>query len=104
MTVSSSPLSRRRFMALGSSAALSLPVYGKSVLGANERVRFALIGCGGRGRDLVSRFIQVPQTQLVAVCDPDTQHMDSLVRKLEKGSKDTKGISGIEKIQGTFRN
>ena len=39
------------------------------VLGANDRVRVALIGSGGRGQYVMSLFQQVPSTEIVAVCD-----------------------------------
>lgn len=60
--------SRRRF--LGASA-VTAASYSR-VLGANERVRIALIGCGGRGR-YVARFMrEAPGAAFVAVADVRT--------------------------------
>jgi len=39
------------------------------VLGANQRVRLALIGCGGRGRTVARNMIQVDGAEYVATCD-----------------------------------
>ena len=40
--------------------------------GANDRIRFAVIGCGGLGRrSHIGRFPQGVNTEIVYVCDPD---------------------------------
>jgi predicted dehydrogenase len=76
------PISRRRFVAStaaglvgasgvtkGAPAQASTAQSTANISGANERVRVAVIGCGGMGRSHVSNFLQVPGTQIVAVCD-----------------------------------
>lgn len=39
------------------------------VMGANDRVRLGLIGCGGRGRYVGNFMSQAPNVEFVAVCD-----------------------------------
>jgi predicted dehydrogenase len=39
------------------------------IRGANNRVRIALIGCGGRGRYVARGMKEAPDTEFVAVCD-----------------------------------
>jgi predicted dehydrogenase len=59
------PISRRTF-----AGALAMTALSQSrILGANERVRLALIGCGGRGRDVFGTFLKQPDVEPVAVCD-----------------------------------
>ena len=41
------------------------------VAGANDRIRVALIGCGGMGRSDLRDFVKVPGVQCVALCDVD---------------------------------
>jgi predicted dehydrogenase len=41
------------------------------VAGANDRVRIALIGCGGMGRGDLRDFVKLPGVQCVALCDVD---------------------------------
>jgi predicted dehydrogenase len=41
----------------------------KRILGANDRVRLGLIGCGGRGMDVATAMRKAPGTEYVAVCD-----------------------------------
>jgi predicted dehydrogenase len=60
---------RREFGAcLGATAALA----------ASDRVRVALIGAGGRGRDLVRNAAAVPGVELAVVCDPDRLRRDRM--------------------------
>jgi predicted dehydrogenase len=41
------------------------------VAGANDRIRIALIGCGGMGRGDLRDFVKLPGVQCVALCDVD---------------------------------
>jgi predicted dehydrogenase len=38
-------------------------------LGANDRVRLGIIGCGGRGRVVMREMLRTPNTELIAACD-----------------------------------
>src|SRR5438128_296582 len=69
---SSKPLDRRKFF--GSAAAMSLSAAGYgSVVGANDRLGVAFLGCGGRAQahiDLVNRLAKDGKAVApVAVCD-----------------------------------
>lgn len=39
------------------------------VAGANDRIRIGVIGIGGRGRDHVQSFLQIPSAQITGLCD-----------------------------------
>jgi predicted dehydrogenase len=76
--------SRRQFLhTLGATALATLPSIG--AVGANDRVRLGLIGCGGRGTSLYKQFRELKQVEFVAVCDPDTVHMDRIAAMVRKG-------------------
>jgi predicted dehydrogenase len=64
-------MQRREFLQSAvATAATSVGVLaGRQVLGANERVRVALIGCGTRGMAVARLMRQVPDFAFVAVCD-----------------------------------
>lgn len=65
-------MKRREFInqAVGGAAVISSTALSrKRVSGANDRVRLALIGCGGRGLQVADLMRQVPDTEYVAVCD-----------------------------------
>ena len=40
-------------------------------VGANNRIRAAIIGCGNRGRAVAREWIEHPDTTFVAACDVD---------------------------------
>src|SRR5262252_7833202 len=72
-------LNRRSFIrnVTGSAAALAgSSVFPPSVLGANDRVRFGLIGAGGRGMDIFKHALKSPNTQAVAVADVYTRRQE----------------------------
>lgn len=62
------PLTRRVFMK--TSAAATLWAKG-SVLGANNTIRLALIGCSGQGVGNLRDCLKMPDTKAVALCDVD---------------------------------
>jgi predicted dehydrogenase len=68
-------LTRRRFIQAGLCTTLATALHGQQIIGANNRVRIALIGCGGRGHSLIKQFTIIPGVELVAICDADTAQM-----------------------------
>ena len=48
------------------------------VLGANDRVRFGLIGAGGRGTAIFKAALKAPNTQAVAVADVYSRRLDAI--------------------------
>ncbi len=63
-------MSRRDFMqsaAVGASA-LAVGLSGKAIA-ANEKVSLAWIGCGGRGKYLLRRALEIEDIRVVAACD-----------------------------------
>jgi predicted dehydrogenase len=54
------------------------------VLGANDRVRVALIGAGGRGRDLLHNASAVAGVEVAVICDPDENRMRQMAAEAEK--------------------
>lgn len=68
------PFSRRKFLktaALGT-ASLGIPtIIPASAFGANDRVRVAVIGVNGRGKDHISGFSKLENVQVTTLCDVD---------------------------------
>jgi predicted dehydrogenase len=46
------------------------------MLGANDRIRLGLIGCGGRGRGVMGTFIKTTQVDVTGVCDVYADRID----------------------------
>jgi len=76
---------RRQFLAGSARSAAALYLGGvagglihpRTILGANERVRFAMIGCGGRGR-YVARGLIEQGAELTALCDLHEERLDQM--------------------------
>jgi predicted dehydrogenase len=73
MTEQSDPSRRRRFLGASLGATTALLAGWRpspaSALGANDRIRIAVIGTGGRARGLMRQLKELPGQELVAVCD-----------------------------------
>lgn len=93
---------RRRFLAAGTAfgivSAFPVPaLWANDVPSADspgEELRFALIGCGGRGMLLADVVSKLPGMRLTAVCDPDRSRLGPAAQKygLEKAFTDLRRI------------
>ncbi|MFN7935166.1 MAG: Gfo/Idh/MocA family oxidoreductase [Bryobacteraceae bacterium] len=93
--------SRRTFIA--SSSVLAAASYSRAI-GANDRVRIGIIGCGGRGSFLMSEASKCPNVEWVAVCDAWDKRREEAVAKSAPNVKqyadyrqllDRKDIDGV---------
>ncbi len=91
-------LSRRKFMGKTAAAAMGVTIVPRHVLGGvghvapSDKVNMAFIGVGSQGFRVMLKFLQEPDVQGVAVCDPnkssanhpqwDTHEFCNSVRKL----------------------
>ena len=80
-------VTRRQFVrqsATMAAAAIGLPMVASSrALGANEEIRMAIVGCGGRGGAHRDAFGGQPGVRSTAVCDPDRQRLASFAKGIE---------------------
>jgi len=66
----SEPLQRRDFIRRASTATVAATAASYArVLGANDRIRLGLIGCGGQGEGVMKRCQRDPAVEVVALCD-----------------------------------
>jgi len=75
---------RRNFLrgAAAASAALSIPGCATfkptdRVIGANDDIRVAVVGCGGMGGGHIKHFPTIPGVRLIAISDADQAHNDA---------------------------
>jgi predicted dehydrogenase len=54
------------------------------VLGANDQIRLAVVGCGVRGGTHVAEFGKQPGVKIVAVCDPDRDRLATFAKRTEE--------------------
>ncbi|MCX7826505.1 MAG: Gfo/Idh/MocA family oxidoreductase [Verrucomicrobiae bacterium] len=82
-------LTRRQFVTRSAAlAVVGLPfLTTRRVLGANDEIRMALVGCGGRGDHHISKFGSQKGVRFVAVCDPDRVRLKAAADRIEKKYK-----------------
>ncbi|HEX4946850.1 MAG TPA: Gfo/Idh/MocA family oxidoreductase [Blastocatellia bacterium] len=62
-------MQRRQFIKTSTAAVTTTAVSYHNILGANDRVRLGLIGCGGRGTQVAKLMLQAPNVEYNALCD-----------------------------------
>jgi predicted dehydrogenase len=67
--------SRRAFLKSAAIAVTAAPV--ANVLGANDRLRVGVIGCGGRAQALLKALAKVPNVTIAGVCDVWDRDLES---------------------------
>jgi predicted dehydrogenase len=89
-------MNRRYFFMSAAVAATA----GKHVLAsANDTVRIAIVGCGGRGGSHLKEWTTLPNVELVAVSDVDQSHMDGFVKRtVAAGKKAPQAYTDMRKI------
>ncbi|HEY7117458.1 MAG TPA: Gfo/Idh/MocA family oxidoreductase [Tepidisphaeraceae bacterium] len=87
-----SRITRRRFLSTtaATGAAMILASTSRRALGANDDLRVAVVGCGGRGSSHIGAFSKIEGARLVAVCDADESHLNKAVQQGEKAQKGQK--------------
>jgi predicted dehydrogenase len=99
-------MNRRTFLqqAIGTAAfaatapALDMKARGTGVLGANDRVRMAIIGSGGRGNQVLDSFAQLPNNVFVSACDVFKERLDSTVQRLATTGNKVEGYEDYRRV------
>lgn len=95
-----SNLTRRRFL-YASAAMAGAPMFMNTtgVLGANNRLRVAVVGLNGRGKSHIGGYLGQKDVEVAALVDPDTKVLASRVADVSKRSgKEPKGYTDIRKL------
>ena len=88
---SAATVSRRQFVKTTAfAAALAPAVHASGKSSAAERVRIGLIGCGGRGRQLLQVFREFPDVEVPVVCDVIEPRMEQAAKLLAEGPRPQK--------------
>jgi predicted dehydrogenase len=77
-----SGIDRRDFIKTGAAAAAAFQA--RNVLGANDRVRIAVIGLRGRGSDHIKTFHGIPGVEIAALCDVDDSVIATRLADIDK--------------------
>ena len=81
--------SRRTFLKSAAMAGFAISVGRSRVLGANDDLRVAVIGLGGKGRGHVGSFSSTKGVRLVAACDVDPKRLDAVTKERVPDLRDT---------------
>ncbi len=73
-------ISRREFTRRTAAAGLAAALSSTRVLGANDRIRFGLIGCGDRGQEDLQAALTCTNVECAAVADVYTRRLDEVQR------------------------
>src|SRR6266496_1801633 len=96
-------INRRSFLksSAATAAALSLPAQSWArVPGANDDIRVAIVGFGGRGKDHISgmRGLAEKGVRIVALCDVDKEILRAGVESFSKRNEKVEGFTDIRKL------
>ena len=87
----------RRYFLMGAAAAATAGA--RVFTSANDTVRIAIVGCGGRGGSHLREWTTLPNVELVAISDIDQSHMAGFVKRVESsGKKAPQGFQDMRKI------
>lgn len=65
---------------------------------ANEAIRFAVVGFGGRGKSHIEGLREVPGCRMVALCDVDSTILQREMTNAEKKGEQVKGYTDFRKL------
>ncbi|HVU18876.1 MAG TPA: Gfo/Idh/MocA family oxidoreductase [Candidatus Didemnitutus sp.] len=91
-------LSRRAFIKTTAVAAVGASLSVRSwarVIGANDKVRVAVVGLNGRGQTHLEYLSAIPDARVVAICDADTA---VLARTIKKVGPDVRVFTDIREL------
>jgi predicted dehydrogenase len=96
-------MQRRDFLHLAVAAAAGArPIFASQQpsgpIGANSRIRAAIIGCGNRGRAVAREWIEHADTTFVAACDVDKGRTDATVAEFAQAGHKADGYEDYRRI------
>ena len=93
-------MGRRRFLQAGAVGLGSLLASRPAWAGANNRVRVAVIGINGMGRNHIRAFSQLPDVDVVAICDVDENLFPKAIEELfvKQGRPKPKTYTDLRKL------
>ena len=87
-----SQITRRRFLSGAAAAGAATLIFNSKTraLGANDDVRVAIVGVGGRGSDHIKAFSKIKGCRIVALCDAADDHLAKAIASAENAQNGQK--------------
>ncbi len=85
-------INRRDFIRQGGAAALGMALLPGMMrkVAPSDRLRVAHIGLGGMGNSHMNWFAALPEVEVVALCDVDSEHLNASLKSLQAKQPNTK--------------
>jgi predicted dehydrogenase len=98
-------ITRRRFLSATAAAGAATLIFNSKTkaLDANEDVRVAIVGVGGRGSDHIKAFSKVKGCRIVALCDAADDHLAKAIASAENAQQNQK-VQGYKDIRKLLDN
>jgi len=77
--------SRKQAFYLGAATAAGAA----AVSGANDRIRIAVVGLGGRGQDHVKTYLKIPEARITALCDVNQAALERTQTLVQRSASET---------------
>ncbi len=94
-------MNSRRTFVLGAGSALAVNVAARKVA-ASDKIRVAVLGVNGRGKDHIKGFQSQPGAEVAMLCDPDRSVADE--RALEFFDAYQKPVKVVQDLRRVFDN
>src|SRR5205085_850288 len=75
---------RRHFIGAAATA-ITAASYSR-IMGANERIRVGVIGCGSRGAGQIRTFMNIPECEVAGVCDIYGKKVEAAKQRVPKAA------------------
>ncbi|MDO8540587.1 MAG: Gfo/Idh/MocA family oxidoreductase [Opitutaceae bacterium] len=98
------PITRRYFLKQSAVAAGALALstnthsYARAI-GANNRLRIAVVGCNGRGKSHIGGWSDQPNVEIAYLIDPDQNVLDRTLKNLKQKAGDKFNCKGVADIR-----
>src|SRR5260370_38501819 len=94
-------MNSRRSFVMGAGSALAVNLTARKA-SANDKIRVAVLGVNGRGKDHIKGFQSQPDAEVVMLCDPDRNVADD--RGLQFSDNYRKTVNVEQALRRVFGN
>jgi predicted dehydrogenase len=93
-------MSSRRTFVFGAGGAVVSHLASRRAVGANDKLRIAVLGVNGRGKDHIRGIMSQPDAEVVLVCDPDSQVAERTQAMVQKNYD--KKVETVQDLRAVF--
>jgi predicted dehydrogenase len=91
-------MNRRAFLNQAAGAAAVVATQGRRVLGANDRIQMAIVGCGARGNEVLNSYAKLDNNVFVAACDVFKERLDATTQRLSANGNKVEAYGDYRRV------